>query len=151
MATLVEVQNNLLTVDIWGIIKGILIELSGNIIEMNKRQLIEGKMADGSGTPQHTGSPRSEAYVLGKIADGIYDSSIFPHYNYFNEGDFFLGFVAKMQTDFMEITSTDDKGGELVTEFGGASVFGLTDENLDFLIKMIIPTLNQRIREKLKI
>jgi len=151
MATLVEVQNNLLGIDIWEITKGILTELSGQIIEMNKRQLIEGKMADGSGTPSHTGSKISRKYVSEKIARGVYDGSISPHWNYFNEGDFFSGFVAKMQTDFMEITSPNDKGGELVTEFGGASVFGLTDENLDFLITMIIPTLNQRIREKLKI
>ena len=136
-------------IDIWEIVKEILIELSGTIIEMNQSQLLQGKMSDGSGTPQHTLGPISEIYVANKIEDGKYDSSIFPNWNYFNEGSFFENFVVKVENDSILIFSNDEKGGELITEIGGANAYGVTNENLDFLIRMIIPTMNQRIRMKL--
>lgn len=151
MASLEELRDLVAAVDVWQIIKQSLNELSDQIIAMNKKQLLEGKMSDGSGTPSHTGSPKSRAYVAEKIARGVYDSSISPHYNYLDEGSFFKNFVTKMTSDAMEIKSLDEKGGDLITEFGGASVYGLTDENLDFLIKIMLPTVNQRIREKLKL
>lgn len=136
-------------IDIWKIVGEILIELSPVIIEMNQRQLLEGKMDDGSPTLEHTLSPRSEVYVQGKIEDGTYNTSIFPHYNYFNEGDFFRGFVTKLEANGLMIESTDEKGGELITALGESNVYGLTDENLGFLIEMMIPTVQKRIRNEL--
>ena len=135
--------------DIWKILKNILTELSPTIISMNQDQLRDGLMADGKGTPTHTGSKRSRAYVSEKIAKGIYNNAISPHWNYFNEGDFFKGFITKVGENGVLIDSLNEHDGEFITMLDESNVYGLTDENLDFLIRMMIPTMNERIRQQL--
>jgi hypothetical protein len=135
--------------DIWKLVGEMLREMSPTIIDMNQQQLLDGLMADGKPTPSHTGSIKSRAYVSSKIAAGIYNNAISPHWNYFNEGDFFDGFKTVLEGDGLLIESSDEKGGDLFVGSAEYNVYGLTDENLDFLIKIMIDTLLKKIRAEL--
>lgn len=145
---LLKFATNLETIDPWQVLLPILIKNLNRIEELNKQQLREGIMADGSGTPSHSSSEMSEIYVDMKIEKGRYNESIYPSMNFYNEGDFYNGIKARMDLFGIEIESIDSKAKELESNFG-SELYGLTDKSIELLIDPIMPEYIEALTNKI--
>lgn len=134
---LIQFQNNCRSYNAWNILVPIIQKHLDLIVKLNKDQLQRGETAEGHATPRHSKSSMSELYVDSKIERGVYDESIYPRMNFYNEGDFYKGFKAKVTLLDIEIDSFDSKAKELESKYG-SDLMGLTDQSIGILIDNII-------------
>jgi hypothetical protein len=134
---LIQFQNNCQTYDAWKILYPIINKHLDLIVKLNKDQLRRGETAEGYATPSHSKSPMSEIYVDSKIERGVYDESIYPRMNFYNTGDFYKWFKAKVTLLDIEIDSFDSKTKEIESKYGN-DLLGLTDQSIGILVDNII-------------
>ena len=134
---LIKFQRNCQSFDAWQIMMPIITKHLDLIVKLNKDQLERGETADGYATPSHSKSQISEIYIDSKIERGVYDQSIYPRMNFYNEGDFYKGIKAKVTLFDIEIESFDSKAKDLENEYGN-NLIGLTNESIEILIDNII-------------
>ncbi len=134
---LVKFQQNCQSFDAWRIMMPIIQKHLDLIVKLNKDQLQKGETADGYATPSHKKSQMSEIYVDSKIERGVYDQSIYPRMNFYNEGDFYRGIKAKVTLFDIEIESFDSKAKDLEARYGN-NLMGLTNESIGILVDTII-------------
>jgi hypothetical protein len=150
MGNIVETYNRLKSIDIWAELKGIIRSKQSEILSLNKGQLQKGILSTGDKTYSHSRSAMSRKYVSDKISRGVYDSSIYPSVNLYNEGDFYKAFRIVIADLYIEIISEDSKAGKLEQRYTH-DIYGLTDENMKYLITILLPELQTKIRQKLGI
>lgn len=134
---LIKFAQNCKSFDAWEIMKPIIEKHLDLIVKLNKDQLQRGETANGYSTPRHKKSVMSEIYIDSKIERGVYNESIYPRMNFYNEGDFYRGFKAKIENYGIEIESLDSKTKDLESRYG-SDLMGLTDDSISILIDNII-------------
>ncbi|MFA5652413.1 MAG: hypothetical protein WC933_03540 [Candidatus Paceibacterota bacterium] len=140
---LLQLQKNFATINAWEILQPIIVKNLKRVEELNRKQLLKGDMSDGT-SRHHSKSEMSEIYIEDKISRGVYDQSIYPAMNFYNEGDFHKGIKAQMDLFGIEIESLDSKAKELEQEYGSV-LYGLTDDSLKELLEPIIPEYIQSL------
>ena len=65
-----------------------------------------------------------------------------------DEGDFHESFKVRFGPKFFAIYATDEKAEKLERKYG-KDIFGLTDQNLQEVIELLRPELEEHIRKKL--
>lgn len=117
----------------------ILLDLSNTITGMNKEQLSIGEGADGSSLADY----RSSEYAAFKKNMGSAAPLGTPDLKL--SGDFYDGFIVKVKSTTIEITSTDWKTSQL-RRFG--DIFGLQHDAISELAyRYILPKLIIKIRQ----
>lgn len=134
---LIKFQRNCKSFDAWQIMIPIIQKHLDLIVKLNKDQLKKGETAEGYATPSHRKSTMSEIYVDYKIERGVYDQSIYPRMNFYDTGDFYNAFKAKVTLFDIEIESFDDKAKDLENRYGN-DLMGLTDQSIVILVDNII-------------
>ncbi len=134
------VANRLQSFNIVAQIDLILLDLSSTITGMNKEQLSIGQGADGN----FLGSYQSTHYGAFK-ADIMKSKAPLMTADLKLSGDFYDGFIVKLKSTTIEITSTDWKTSQL-QRFG--DIFGLQPDHLSELAhRYILPKLIIEIRK----
>jgi len=108
------------------------------IIELNKRQLLLGKRADGTSLGDY--SPRSLELKQKRGKPSISGNKISLH----DTGEFWNKFFVEVNKDIMTILSKDEKTSMLIFHYY-EQIFGLSDESILKLQEKIIPTLRTKI------
>jgi hypothetical protein len=138
---LIQFQQNLLSIDVWELLKPIINQHLEYVEQLNKEQLSQGLLADGNDTPSHSGSEMSNDYVASKIDRGVYPESLYPNMNFYNEGDFYKGITAFLEDDGITIDSDDEKAMMLEGEYS-QYLMGLTQESLaKFTARLVTPLI----------
>lgn len=150
MGNIVETYNRLKSIDIWIELKEIIRKRQNDILALNKGQLQKGLLSTGNKTYPHSRSAKARKYVTDKINRGVYDSSIYPSVNLYNEGDFYKAFRIVIADLYIEIISEDSKADELEQRYT-PDIYGLTDDNMRYLISILLPELQDKIKQKLQI
>lgn len=135
---LIQFQRNLSNIDVWEILIPIIEKNLDEIEKLNKEQLQKGIASDGNNTPNHSGSIRSRKYVNQKVNRGVYDSSIYPHVNLYNTGDFYRKLTAKMDMMYGVSIESYDIKADVLEERYGSTIYGLTVESLEKFVSLII-------------
>lgn len=144
-----QIANNFRAIDEWEVLCEVIDKKLGLLVELNKKQLSEGKFASEKSTPAYSGSPMSEIYIDQKIERGVYPESLYPHMNFYNFGDFYNGMMSRIVENGITIWSEDDKSEELESKYGGTNLFGVTDENLELFVDEIIDEYQVLLIEKM--
>lgn len=135
---LLQFQHNLKNIDVWEVLIPIIEKNLDQIERLNKEQLKKGIASDGNPTPSHSGSLTSRKYVNTKVQRGVYDSSIYPHVNLYNTGDFYRKLTAKMDLMYGVYIESYDIKADVLEERYGSTIYGLTKESLEKLVNLII-------------
>ena len=133
---LLQLQQNLLSIDVWELLKPILNNYLEDIEELNRKQLSEGLLANGESTPSHSGGKMSEIYVDNKIERGVYPEPLYPLMNFYNTGDFYRSITAYLDDAGIMFESNDEKALELESKYS-SYLMGLTQESLSVLTSKI--------------
>lgn len=139
--TIYELQRNVIKLDVWKILDEVLNQFSPELIDLNLSQLEKGQAADGTSV----GTYRDSEYAKFKKAIGSISS---PKVDLKVTGDFYAGFIAKIQSRFIEIESKDAKADDLESRYG-SEIYGLTDKNLSEYVDLILPYYVDEIKKQL--
>lgn len=113
------------------IIQDVLIGERDFIAELNRKQLWEGKKADGTNMPNYV--PNSKApNAPGKIV-------------LFDTGFFHAGLESLIEEDQFEVVGTDSKTGFLTAKYG--HILDLNENSLEILRREIKPKIEKRLIE----
>ena len=151
MATILEQVKNLEKLNETEITKQLFLAIKkaeDKFIEFNKSQLGSGENIFGSIVGLYAESTQSYA-----DRDGISNKKPVGEPYYFDWfGDFYKGFGLSVNGDEATIFSTGIGSGDKANFLTSSNLFGLSDKNLDILIKTeISPFINKFAREILKI
>lgn len=122
----------------------VLNSLSDEIADLNKEQLIETLLIDGTNLPMY-----AQVTIERKKKKGTYISHN-RRWALLDYGDFYKNFLIKAENNKLVFNSVDAKTDEILSmvqkQTGKADlVFGLSGENLKRLLTMMKPLLEERI------
>jgi hypothetical protein len=137
---LYDLQNNLLAIDPWELLRPILEKHFPEIEQLNRNQLSKGERADESVMPDY----RSMEYADFKD-QYIPTYNIFPTTDLRYTGDFYNALKVGFSTYGLSFESLDDKADQLERKYGSA-IYGLNQASKVKLIAMI----NQEFKQALK-
>lgn len=135
------------SLDIWEVVRAVLNSHKEEIVDLVTAQLWRGETKTGR-TAEHTMTPKSRAYVEMKQSLGRIDTSILPHVNLYNEGDFYEGMTAVIKKELVEIFSQDSKASELEKQFT-SQIYELNPASMEELKLLILPEVLTEIRKQL--
>ena len=135
------------SLDIWEVVRAVLNSHKEEIVDLVTAQLWRGETKTGR-TAEHTMTPISRAYVEMKQSLGRIDTSILPHVNLYNEGDFYEGMTAVIKKELVEIFSQDSKASELEKQFT-SQIYELNTASMEELKLLILPEVLTEIRKQL--
>ena len=118
-------------------------ESKETIADLNTSQLEKGLTSENEEIePYYSPSYGAMKKAMGKRSPGMVPDLKLT-------GDFYSGFNAKLEKDWIEIHSTDYKETKLRKKYSD-DIFGLTEENLGELGKYMIDDLTKKIRDELQ-
>jgi hypothetical protein len=137
---LIDFQNNLLTIDVWVLLTPILERHFGELENLNRKQLSEGVMSDGS--------PMVDYADIG-YADfkdkHIPTYKIFPTTDLRYTGDFYDAIKANIDLFGISVESFDSKARLLESKYS-SEIYGLTEESLIIFTKSVIDEFTTALR-----
>jgi hypothetical protein len=113
---------------------------SAFIEELNRKQLSEGKRADGKAIVP----PYTQATIAIKKENNQQAGWV----TLFDEGDFYQSIYTNVFKDSFELTADDPKTEQLREKYGDL-IFGLTPENKQKLIDHIRPQFMAKVRQRI--
>jgi len=132
MATIAAVKSNIDKLDLAKEAMGAIVEMSTDVVQLNREQLMEGRVKDGGKFQERYKSPSYAEYkhrrnpIPGKYVPDLY-----------NTGAFQEAMKLKVNSkEEYEIFSTDSKASMLTKKYGSlVKFFGLNAESREDLIK----------------
>ena len=128
---LLKFQQNLLSIDVWELLKPIIEKHFEEIEQYNREQLSRGEMADGSAMRDYA----EESYADFK-SKYIPTYDIYPTTDLRYEGDFYRAIKASFDLYGISVESLDEKAAHLEKKYG-STIYGLTDESLKKLTDIL--------------
>lgn len=135
-------QKKLRSIKVWELMKPILEASSEQIVQMNQKQLSEGKKSDESNTNEYS----SDKWRKYKESLPSYKAS--PYADYYDKGDFYDGFYTEVTNRGVKVGSNDSKEKKLESR-DGKKIFGVTPESLKTLKPIWTKQLIGSIKEKI--
>lgn len=141
----VILSKKLKRIDLERILRDILKRSEHDIIDLQQEQLSAG-IAD-------KGDDIYPAYTKNTIERKKKKGQPFDRVTLKDRGAFYRRMHAKFAKDHFELTSSNGKKSNLVDKYHGVrggDIFGLTQENREFLVFRILPEIKQKYREQLE-
>jgi hypothetical protein len=140
-----NLADSLKSIDIEKMIDEILNELMPEILDLNTDQLSKGQLKDGDLLEKY----KSDSYYEFKLSLGTYKAPDGVA-DLFVDGDFYNGFTGIIKSDIIEIKSTDSKANDLESNYS-SDIYGLNENNIQYIRNEIIPRVQNKLRSKIKI
>lgn len=122
------------------LVRAVIVPELNFIEQLQRQQLLAGTDSRGSKiTPEYKESTRRKKIRQGKDPNKV---------TLKDTGRFHRAIRAEQRGNSIAITSTDSKTGELTTKYGD-QIFGLNEENLDQVRRLVAQPLIERIRKSL--